>query len=286
MLNLLYVESLVAVLATGSFRAAAKRLGRPQPTVSQQIQKLEADLGAKLISRNAAGCTPTREGTIFLPYAQALLRTVDRAAEAMRGGRIAIGASGNIGTYMLQPVVGRFAAQGHPLPVVTIAPNPAVADMLFRGEIDLAAMEWWDGRPGFTAIRWRSEELVVIVPPDHLWAGQESVPAEELARHPMIGGEPGSGTGRILIQALANAGGDFSVSLMLGSTEAVKNAVQAGLGISVVLASAVAREAAAGLLHLVRVQGAELRKDLFAVHAADLPAASAVHDFTRLLAMA
>ncbi len=284
MLSLCHVETFLAVLATGSFRAAARQLGRPQPTLTQHIQKLEQELGVKLVDRHAGGCTATDDGKTFLPYARALIRTCDRAVAALNAGPIAVGASGNIGTYLLAPVIARYAGAGYPLPMVTIAPNPQIADMLSQGEIDLAVMEWWDDRPGFSAVKWRSEELVVIVSPDHPWAGQTSIAAGELACQPMIGGEPGSGTGRILAGELEKLGVELTMVLNLGSTEAVKNAVRAGLGVSVVLAGSVAREIADGALRFLRVEGVDLRKELFAVLANDLPRESAAHAFANLLA--
>ncbi len=284
MLNLRHVESLLAVLSAGSFRAAARQLGRPQPTLTQHIQKLESELAVRLLTRTAGGCSPTAEGLTFLPYARALMRTQARALVALSTGRLALGASGNIGVYLLQPVIARFASHGYPLPEVTIAPNPEIAEMLHRGEIDLAMMEWWDHRPGFTAVRWRSEELVVVVSPTHPWAERSCIEAAELAGQPIIGGEPGTGTGRILAKELGEVGRQLTITLTLGSTEAVKNAVQAELGISILLAGSVAREVEAGRLCAVNLRGVELRKDLFAIHPDDLPRGSPAHPFAQLLA--
>jgi DNA-binding transcriptional LysR family regulator len=284
MLDLRHVEAFLSVISTGSFHAAAKLLGRSQPTLSQQIQKLEAELGAVLVVRAISGSRLTRSGTAFLPHARSLLQIAGRAAAAAGTGRISIGASSNIGTYMLQDKVAHFAALGHPLPDVIVEPNPVLAEKLIRGEIDLALMEWWNNQSGFISSTWRREEMVVIVAKTHPWASRDEISPEELVGQPMIGGEHGTGTGRLLKRKLGEIAETISVVLTLGSTEAVKKAVKAGLGISVVFASAIEDEIAAGHLHALRVVNKSLHKDLFAVHAADmLVGFSPIQVFIRLL---
>jgi len=109
------------------------------------------------------------EGTAFLAYAESLLRLNARAVEALRIHRIAIGASSNIGVYLLQPYIKSYfdSRAGRRPPDIQIHQNPVIADKLDAGEIDVATMEWWDNRPGYVARTWRREELVAIVPPDH-----------------------------------------------------------------------------------------------------------------------
>ncbi|WP_280109813.1 LysR family transcriptional regulator [Methyloferula stellata] len=285
MLDLRHVEAFLSVISAGSFHGGAKLIGRSQPTLSQQIQKLEAELGAVLIVRSMGGCHLTQAGAAFRPHAHALLQMAGRAVDAVHTGRISLGASGNIGTYLLQEKVARFAALGYALPDVIVAPNPVLAEKLATGEIDLALMEWWNNQPAFTSSIWRREELVIIVAKTHPFASKDEVSAEDLAGQPMIGGENGTGTGRLLRQMIGEVAETFSIVLTLGSTEAVKNAVKAGLGISVVFASAVEAEVAAGHLHALRLKDKTLHKDLFAVHAANvLGSFSPMQVFIKLLA--
>ena len=103
-------------------------------------------------------------------------------------------------------------------------------------------MEWWDNRPGFKSKLWRTEELVVIVPPSHQWENYTSINIELLFDVPILGGEKGTGTRRILEQALGDRLNFLTITMHLGSTEAVKRAVQAGLGISIVLSGSVTSE--------------------------------------------
>ena len=104
---------------------------------------------------------------------------------------------------------------------------------LERGEADVAAMEWWDGRPGFTARTWRREPLVVIVGFGHRWARRGSVPVTDLQTEPLLGGESGTGTGYLLRRQLGPIAKSLTIIDGFGSTEAVKRAVRAGCGASI-----------------------------------------------------
>lgn len=286
MLNLAHVETFLAVVDEGGFREAARRLDYAQPTVSQHIKKLEIALGAQLVNRSHAACTPTPRGARFLPHARRLIKAAAHAQAAVTQERFLIGASSNIGTYLLQPRLKAFLDRHDAVgrATLTLAPNPQVAEQLGRGEIDVALMEWWDGRAGFSAVTWRHEPLVVIVPPGHPWAERRSVPKRQLLATPMIGGEPGSGTATLLRQAFGTEAERLEVSMSLGSTEAVKQAVQAGMGVSIVLESAVRDQVSAGLLRALPITGARLKKELFVLVPEDMPVTSLACAFARYLA--
>jgi DNA-binding transcriptional LysR family regulator len=279
------VRSFIAVIEAGSFRDAARRLGLAQPTVSQHVQKLEATLDHLLIERNRARATTTAAGLRFLPFARTLLRLAERARAALDSSSLVIGASSNIGVYLLQPLVRAFtSAQPSLGPIdIRIGTNPETARRLEDAEVDIALMEWWDDRSGFETAIWRREKLVVIVPPEHPWATRKSVGKAMLLREPMIGGEPGTGTARLLQQTFGVEAGFLKIGLQLGSTEAVKQAVRAGLGISVTLESAVRDEVRAGKLLALRVEETPLAKPLFSIFPAGLSTSSPAAQFHAFL---
>lgn len=279
------VRSFVAVIEAGSFRDAAPRLNLAQPTVSQHVQKLEATLGHLLIERSRARATTTAAGLRFLPFAKALLRLSERAHAALDRGSLAIGASSNIGVYLLQPLVRAFTSERSAVgPIdIRIGTNPETARWLEDAEVDIALMEWWDNRPGFEAAVWRREKLVVIVPPAHPWATRKSVKKAVLLGEPMIGGEPGTGTARLLQQTFSVDASFLKIGLQLGSTEAVKQAVRAGLGISITLESAVQDEVRAGTLRALRIEETPLAKPLFSILPAGLSATSPAGQFSAFL---
>lgn len=283
-MNLKHLESFLAVVRHGGYREAATRTGTSQPTLSQHIRKLEGELGVALIQRQHSGCTPTDHGRTLVPYAESLLRTAERARSHFHGRSLGVGAGSNIGVYLLPPYLKRFRDHEPDTDVeVTVDSNPAIARRLADTEIEVAIMEWWDGRQGFTAHPWRREELVLIVPPDHRWRERRRIEATELRGCALLGGESGSGTGRVIAQQLGDIAASLKVSTQLGSTEAVKRAVAAGLGISLVLASSVRDELEAGGLHALRVDGVRLEKQLYIVHDSAWPRESAARTFVEYL---
>lgn len=284
-MNLTQIAAYVAVLDTGGFRAAAARLGVTQGAVSQLIRRLETELGTSLIDRASTGCVPTTAGAAFERYARALLDLDDRAARLFSDPELVVGAASNIGIYLLQPVikaignahVGRFRIRQR------LRSNREVLDELCAGVVDVALTEWWDQRPGFEATPWRDEPLVVIVGPDHPWVGRVSVSVDELAGEVLLGGEPASGTGTLLHRTLGADAARLPAAVSLGSTAAVKAAVQAGVGVSLVLAAAAETEVAAGRLHTLTLDGPPLRKTLWVSHRRALVDPDPAAAFTRAL---
>lgn len=266
MLNLVWLKSFITLVQHRSFQAAANHLGIAQPTISQHIQKLEEQLEVLLIRRGKSGCAPTRAALALMPFATSMLSLDERAREAVTGTSLRVGASSNIGIYMLQPHVRTFIdRQAVPDVELVIDNNPAIARQLTSGELDIAVMEWWHPKPGFQAHDWKQEPVVLIVPPDHPCAGLNQIDRETLASMTLLGGEPGTGTGRLLANFFGGSGPFPEVSMQLGSTEAVKQAAKAGLGISLVLAAAVSEEVRTGTLRAIPVSDPGLAKELMVI---------------------
>lgn len=269
-LNIDHLATLLALVESGSFTAAGALVGLAQSTVSQHLKQLEQTLGAPLILRGRRGCKPTPAALRLLPYAGSLLRLEERVVEAAHASAPRLGACSNIGIYMLPALLHDFQQQGGRPPALTIGSNPTVVDSLERAEVDAALLEWWDERHGFHWRPWRNEPFVVIADPKHPLARAKSISRKELAQTPLIGGEEGTGTGRILREYLADLPMP-NVSMRLGSTEAVKRAVEAGLGASLVLACSVQQEVRDGRLRAIALREQPLKKTLRLVWRNDLP---------------
>ncbi|SKA15673.1 DNA-binding transcriptional regulator, LysR family [Enhydrobacter aerosaccus] len=283
LLNLTQVRAFLAVVDQGGFREAAAALGCAQPTVSQLVRKLEEALGDLLIVRGHAQCLPTKSGSQFLPFARALLRVDRRGRAAVKAGQLVVGASSNIGIYLLPVLMKKLSdACGQPIEL-KIGSNPEIADQLESGEIDVGLMEWWDERPGFEATPWNRQSLVVIVPRTHPWARRKMVSIEELVGKPLVGGEPGSGTGTLLRKALGASSSQLRTTYQLGSTDAVKAAVKAGLGISLVMESSVREEVRHRSLVALELEDVDLAKELQSIIPANLPSSSPSRAFVSAL---
>jgi DNA-binding transcriptional LysR family regulator len=271
MLDLVHVRSFVRVIETGSFHAAAKALSLSQPAVSQHVRKLEESLGAALVLRDYAGCRPTVRGQSFFPYARRALDAAQAAVFSVDQRRLSIGASSNIGVYILPPLLRAFERiKDHRYDIhLRIGNNPTVREWLRTGEIDVALLEWWADLSGCDADMWLEDRLVAIMPADHVLAQHSTVSIEDIASEPMIGGETGTGTGTILRRSF----GDLIAPRArheLGSTEAVKRAVAAGLGVSIVMRATVTPNVCEGVA-VRELEGCDLIKSLWVATHADQP---------------
>jgi DNA-binding transcriptional LysR family regulator len=274
MLNLLHARTFLAVLSERGFRAAARDLQLSPSTVVEHIKQLEEDLAALLLVRRRGVVEPTSQGAAFAPLARALLDTAERSRIMIAQTTLHIAASSNIGTYLLQSMLAAFQA-ADPLAVdLWIGRNHDVAERLTNGSADVALMEWWSDRPGFCQHSWRREPLVVIVAPDHPWATRSAIEITELASQALLGGEPGTGTNTVLRRELGLLADNLTAVRGLGSTEAVKRAVRAGRGVSLVIAAAVTDEVRAGQLVALPLNGIELVKELKIISPIGLPQAA------------
>ncbi|MEM6916740.1 MAG: LysR family transcriptional regulator [Verrucomicrobiota bacterium] len=276
-MNLSQLRSFLAVIDAGSFAGASKALGISQPAVSQHVRKLEESMQVSLVERGAV-CTPTKRAVAFVRHARTLIDMAERARLSLHSEELRVGASSNVGTYLIQPLFARFLEENEIEGKLVIASNPEVAEKLYQGEIDVAAMEWWnecdsDNRR-FQSQVWREEPLVLIVGPGHRLAGHSLMEPEELKEENLLGGESGTGTGRVLSEGFGPIVGSLNVTQTLGSTEAVKEGVKAGLGVSLVMQSAVEDDLKAGTLHQVSVRGVQLQKRLQLITPGNLPESS------------
>jgi DNA-binding transcriptional LysR family regulator len=279
MLNLVHTKTFLTVLGERGFRAAGRELKLSPSTIVEHINQLEAELAAPLIVRRRGAVEPTSQGAAFVPLARALLDTAERSRILISNAPLRVVASSNIGTYLLQSVLASFQATDPCSVDLWIGANPDVAERLASGNADVALMEWWDDQPGFSAQTWRKEPLVVIVAPDHPWAKRRMIEASELVSQKLLGGESGTGTITLLKAKLGRLSARLTAVGGFGSTEAVKRAVRAGRGVSLVIAGAVADEVKAGQLVALRLKDVELTKEMKVISPLRVPAAGAAARF-------
>lgn len=288
MLNLSQVQTFLAVIDEGGIQSAAERLACSQPSVSQQLRKLEEFVGVPLVVRNRSRAVPTRDGELFLPKARSLVSAAERACAVVTDRRLVVHASGNVGVYLAPRLVAAFERdlERHGAVELAITTNRHAVDALASGEADVALTEWSEDHPAVEWQSWRREKLVVITAPDHPLAKERRIPRRALLDLPMIGGEPGTGTGRALAAVFGPDAGRLRVTRQLGSTAAVKEAVKAGLGLSVVFAYAVADEVRAGALAMLELEEADIFKTLFIGLGRESPQSSMARRFATFCAAA
>jgi len=261
------------VASHGSFTAVARELNVTQPAVSAQIQALESELGVRLLERLPRRVLLTPAGEALLGYARRLLNLeaeARRMLAEMRGVQDAylrIGASPTIGAYVLPEIVGEFK-RGHPdvRVVAEIESTYHVAEALQTHTIDVGLVEAAVEADVLAAHAFRTDELVLIVPPTHPWARRQSIQPSELAGQPVIAREPASGSRALVEEALQALGVNVPPALELGGVEAIKNAVALGLGVSFISRHAIRVEEKLGSLVVVPVEGLDLRRFFYCLH--------------------
>lgn len=283
-LNLHLLRIYVAVLDHGSFTRAAEALTMSQSAVSRAVQELERQLGTVLLERRPRGVAPTDAGAILGEHARRIFAHERLAIESLnelRGlqrGRLAIGASSTIGTYLLPPLLGAYHRQYPGIELfLDIGNTQQVMEHLLEYRIEVAYVEGPvapDERLHITP--WRDDELVVIAAPDHPLARRPQLTEADIIGAPFILREPGSGTREVMEQALAERGITVQPVMELGSTEAVKHAVSAGLGLSIVSKVAIQMEIIAGRLTILRIPSLMIQRRLSRVRLIDRPQSQAL----------
>lgn len=249
------------VAETKSFSKTSEIIHLTQPAVSLQIQALEEIYETKLFDRSSNLITLTDAGEILYKYAKDILSlyaAVTKEIGKITGltkGSIAIGASTTIGNYLLPALISDFKKSRLKIKIhVLIGNTKKIVDLLNSGAIDIGLVE---GEPSKHKIKTEpiiKDELVFIVPPFHPWAKKKGVSILEVTKEPFILREEGSGTRQIIEKYLLSHGisiDDMRIALVLGSTESIKEAVQNGIGISIISKWAARKETKYDILKII-----------------------------------
>jgi DNA-binding transcriptional LysR family regulator len=252
-----------------NFRMAAEELLLTQSAVTQQIKALESELDVPLFDRAGGRVTLTPAGVILLPYADRLAALSDEAREAVsvtagvHAGRLALGASQTIGQYLLPKLIAGFLHENPKVEITVMGGNTqTILEALVDHRVQLCLVEGPAMRRDVRIEPFMEDHMVCVVPSDHEWADEE-VDGMQLQNATLVARELGSGSRRIIEQALEKAGLDVKklhLAMTFDSTEALLSAVEAGLGIAFVSRWAVRNQLALGTLRLVRVRRVNLAR--------------------------
>jgi DNA-binding transcriptional LysR family regulator len=263
-MDLRRLEIFVKVAELGSFSRAAEALFLTQPTVSEHVRALEDALGVQLLDRLGRGATPTPAGTLLLGYARhmlALAREATQAIEQFQGrvaGELTVGGSTIPGEYVVPELIGGFRGKYPDVRVaLLIGSSREVQSWVEDGRVEIGVV---GAAPSGRVLEGRqlmADELVVVVGAEHPWATRKTVSLDDLKAEPLIVRERGSGSRQTFEQALETVGqdlADFRIVGEIASTQAIKQAVRAGVGVSLISRRAVEDECRAGLLVCVRIR--------------------------------
>ncbi len=267
-------EVFLAVAKAGSFRAAAEAMHLSQPALSQHVAEIERELGARLFDRLGRKVALTEAGRILEEHALRLFASLASAREAvadlseLKRGSLVIGASTTPGIYVLPGIIAAFQQR---YPGVTLSlriDNSTLIEERIRGnEVDLGVVGGHALRLGEECVAaGLLDELVLIVPARHRWARRREIQPAQLGDQRLLIREEGSATRQHTERALQHAGAHIKASIELGHTEAIKQAVMAGLGVAFVSIHAIRGELAAGRLRALRLHGLRIRRHFHIIH--------------------
>lgn len=248
---------------------AGEELFLSQSAVSMAVADLERVTGAPLFERRGRRLLLNDRGREILPEVQEVLKRVSLIEQFLNEsvgeplGVLKVGASTTIGNYLLPKIVGEFT---HRYPrakvLLYVANTQQIEEAVEEGEFDLGLIEGPSHNPMLTAAPWKDDELVVIAGREHPFARNGSATADMLSGADWIIREKGSGTREVFETAMDAQGIKYAVSMELGHTEAIKKAVEAGLGIGCLSRMAVQRELDNGWLTEVQTS-LNLKRTLF-----------------------
>ena len=262
-----------------SFSHAAERLGVTQPAVSLQVRSLEKRLGTKLLDRSGRRVEPTEAGQRLYRLAQRMLTLEDQLLEEVSSadavgvlrGELALGASTGPGGTVVPVLLGEFQREHPELSVaLSISDTNRVIEQVAERELELGIVGASPRHRGVVFEPFFRDEVILVVPPDHRFAGKE-ISLEDLRGEPLILMQEGAGVRQVIEHELRDGPvrlRDLDVHLELGLQESVKSAVAAGFGVTFISRSGVEAELAAGTIASARVKGLEPAREISLVRPA------------------
>jgi DNA-binding transcriptional LysR family regulator len=283
-----------AVAQQLSFRKAAEELYLTQPAVSLQIKALEEDLGVQLFERSGSRIALTTAGDTLLHYAlqvNALLTKAEQEVAATAGdhsGQLALGASTTIAQYVLPSLLSDFLREHSRVHLTLISGNTEhIVNAVAHQHIALGFIEGPARSREVKTEPFLVDELVLVVPAAHDWAERSSISCSELSTSPLLMRERGSGTRRVVELALEHhhvKPASLKIVMELDSTEAIKSAVEAGLGAGFVSRWALAKDARTGdSFRIVKIDGFCIQRNLLMAYSASPKPQGIAQEFRRFL---
>ena len=285
------LELLVAVVRTGSISAAARETGVTQQSASARLRAVERRLGLSLFHRAPSGTRPTLEGEVVASWADDVLAAVGRfraATRTLRGestARLTVAASQTVSARLLPLWLvslrqGQVEAGRTPTAVHLLSGNSTEAGALVRaGRADLAFIESSEVPADLGASTVDTDELVLVVAPEHAWGRHCPIAFEEAAAEPLVAREQGSGTRRAWEDEVRRRLGRDAAEpvAVLPTSAAVRSAVANGLGAAVMSRREAADDIRLGRLRAVRTSGDPVVRPITALWrggSRDLPVAA------------
>ncbi len=264
-----------AIVREGSFKKAADSLYVTQPAVSLQIQNLEKQLEVPLFDRGGRKAQLTEAGQLLLNYCERILSQCQEACKAiedlnnLKGGSLVVGASQTTGTYLMPRMIGIFRQKFPEVSVqLQVHSTRRTGWSVANGQIDLAIIGGElpnDLKELLQVIPYATDELALVIPTKHPLAKLPELTKEDLYKLGFINLDTQSTTRKVIDKLLINSGLDIQrlkIEMELNSLEAIKNAVQSGLGAAFLPVISIERELEGGTIHKPLIADMEVKRQL------------------------
>ncbi len=272
-MDLWHLHIFCKVVELQSFSKAGEAVRLSQPTVSSHIKDLEDHFATRLIDRMSRKVSPTKAGEMLYGYAHRLLTLRNEAETAMAEftgkikGHIAIGGSTIPAGYILPRVIGEFS-NTHPGVRVSlvVGDTSEILAKTMAGQIELSLVGALSREKSLRQAELISDDMVLVVPGQHKWRRRQRIKFEELLTEPFIIREEGSGTLKSIEKALNiknHTIKDLNITAVMGSTEAVRQAIICNAGVSILSAIAVAEACRTGQLKTLTIEGLRLHRHFY-----------------------
>jgi LysR family transcriptional regulator, low CO2-responsive transcriptional regulator len=267
------LQVFLAVADRLNFTRAGEDVHLSQPSVSVRVHQLEEQLGLKLFEQLGKKVALTEGGRLLEPHARRIVAALEDAQYAvaelqgLERGRLRIGASTTPGMYLIPKLIARFKRHYPKIEVhLEIKDTRQIEEGLIRNDYDFGFVGGHLVGDEMEMLPWRNDEIVLIVPPDHTFARKKFVRVNELARQQFIVRERGSATQAAVSQKLLGLNVHLEILMEMDNPEAVKHAVQGGMGVAFISKFAVETELKAKILAVAKVAGFSVVRELKIVY--------------------
>lgn len=257
-----------SVFKNKGFSRASEELYLTQPTVSDHIRTLEEELGCKLFDRLGRTIIPTKEAEVLYMHAVEIIEKADAIKDVLGRfkkeitGEVIIGASTIPGTYLIPSIMADFQKKHPSISFqIMISDSKGIVERVLRHELLIGIVGARLSNTHIAYAPFMEDELIAVSSPSLI--NKNKLTLNELIGYPMILREEGSGTRRETEKILENEGvalKDIKIAGIFGSTDAIKQAVKAGMGISIVSKLSVKDELKFKLLKEIKIAGVEMKR--------------------------
>lgn len=271
------MEALIHLVDERSFSRAAKKMYLTQPSLTKHIKNLEDSIDAQVVVRKNKGISLTPEGKVMYEYARRIFRLVDEAKDRIgrvredESGSIFISASTIPSTYILPYILRAFNDRYRDIHCyVQMNDSEATVNMVLDDQAEIGFIGKLTANKKLNVEQVWGDKLILVVPDGHIWQHKERITIEELSCEPFIVRERGSATRATMEEYLREHAGvnlaDFNIVSELGSSEAVKEAVIAGLGVSILSVHAAKRDLERGLLTEIPLEDNTIERNFYVIY--------------------